>query len=117
MDEGNLIRYTGDECPMGNAVRALAGKWKLPVLYVLSMNGTLRFAQVRRATGATNAMLSNTLQELEADGLVAREQFNEVPPHVEYSVTDLGKRLTPALMELDKWGRQIMDFRERGVEA
>lgn len=70
-------------------------------------HGTLRYAQLRRRTpGVSERVLINQLRELEADGMVHREQHPEVPPRVEYSLTDKGRSLGPALETLAAWGRE-----------
>lgn len=81
--------------PIGNALRAIEGKWKVPVMYVLCKQKSMRYSELRKALDITNMMLTSTLKELEADGLVSRVQYNEVPPRVEYSATKNGKRLIP----------------------
>lgn len=95
--------------PIGNALRAIEGKWKIPVMYVLCKQKSMRYSELRKALDITNMMLTSTLKELEADGLVSRVQYNEVPPRVEYSATKNGKRLMPALKEIRMWGESLED--------
>ena len=95
--------------PIGNALRAIEGKWKVPVMYVLCKKKSMRYSELRKALDITNMMLTSTLKELEADGLVSRVQYNEVPPRVEYSATKNGKRLIPALKEIRMWGESLED--------
>ena len=95
--------------PIGNALRAIEGKWKIPVMYVLCKQKSMRYSELRKALDITNMMLTSTLKELEADGLVSRVQYNEVPPRVEYSATKNGKRLIPALKEIRMWGESLED--------
>ena len=95
--------------PIGSALRAIEGKWKVPVMYVLCKNKSMRYSELRKALDITNMMLTSTLKELEADGLVSRVQYNEVPPRVEYSATRSGKRLIPALKEIRMWGESLED--------
>lgn len=93
------------ECPVTPVLLMLQGKWKNQVLYELCAHDTVRFGQLRKALpGITNTMLTSTLRELESDGLVKREQFNEIPPHVEYSFTEKGKGLLPVFYALMNWG-------------
>ena len=75
--------FTNEMCPMRVACRTLEGKWKIPMIYVLCEHGTLRYNELKKALGITNVMLSNTLKEMEQEGLVIRIQFNEIPPRVE----------------------------------
>lgn len=92
-------------CPLRNALEMIGGKWKLPVLCLLSSGEALRYSTIKRNVGGiTNMMLSQSLKELEANGIVKRVQYNEVPPRVEYSLTEAGQSLLPALNALARWG-------------
>lgn len=83
----------------------LSGKWRTHIIYELCKRPTCRFGELRKAVPhITNTMLTNTLRDLERLEIVHREQFNEIPPHVEYSLTDKGKALLPVFFELAKWG-------------
>jgi DNA-binding HxlR family transcriptional regulator len=87
----------------------LQGKWKNHVLFEMSRKTNVRFSDLKKALPEiTNTMLTATLRELEADGLVTRMQFNEIPPHVEYSLTEMGKDLLPVFFELFKWGMKYI---------
>jgi len=97
------------QCPVSFALRLIGGKWKLPILWALSCKGVLRYNELRRCVcGITNMMLSQSLKELEQNGLVRRIQYMEIPPHVEYSLTPSGESLMPALNELAAWGTEQM---------
>lgn len=105
--------YEGAGCPVEAALELIDGKWKGVVLYHLLTDGTLRFTAIaRRCRGATPRVLARQLRDLEADGLVRRRVFAEVPPRVEYSVTALGESLRPAVMALRDWGRGLLRVRE-----
>ena len=92
-------------CPVTPLLLMLQGKWKLQIIYELCIQDPIRFGQLKKAiSGITNTMLTTSLRELERDGLVSRIQFNEFPPHVEYSLTDKGKALLPVFYEMTKWG-------------
>ena len=92
-------------CPVTPLLVMLRGKWKAQVLYEFCIHDRMRFGQLsRELPGITNTMLSNTLRELEADGLIFREQFNEIPPHVEYGFTDMARDLMPVFYEIMRWG-------------
>ena len=96
------------DCPVKYALTVLSGKWKLYIIYVLSQEKTIRFNELQRKVGDISAiMLSKNLQEHEKDGIVMRKQFEEIPPHVEYSLSKLGQNLTPALESLGKWGTEV----------
>lgn len=92
-------------CAVEIALNVIGGKWKGVVLYHLSFS-TLRFSELKRKMpGITQRMLTKQLRELEADGIVNRTIYPEVPPRVEYNLTELGKSLEPIIGELLNWGR------------
>jgi len=101
-------RHTRLDCSPGCSVEAaislIDGKWKCVILFQL-LRGTLRFNEIRRRVpGVTQRMLTNQLRELEADGLIVRQVYAEVPPKVEYSLSPLGRSMEPVLMALKGWG-------------
>ena len=96
-------------CPIRNVVSRFGDKWSMLVLYQLhvSETGILRFNEMRRMmTDCSQKMLSQTLKNLEQSHLVHREVYPEVPPRVEYSLTDTGRSLMPVLTDLIAWGQQ-----------
>lgn len=102
-----------DRCPVRRALEMLSGKWRTHIIYALCRQQACRFGELKKAVpGITNTMLSATLRDLEAYGIVYREQFNEIPPHVEYSLTEKGKALLPVFTELAKWSETYMDHEE-----
>ncbi|UVC14139.1 winged helix-turn-helix transcriptional regulator [Mesorhizobium onobrychidis] len=91
-------------CTVEGTLRYIDGKWKGVVLYHL-FEGTLRFNEIRRRIpNCTQRMLTNQLRELEADGLIARKIYPQVPPKVEYSLTPRGMSLEPVITALKTWG-------------
>lgn len=97
-------------CPMRRTLELLSGKWRAHIIYELCKKPTCRFGELKKAMPRiTNTMLTNTLRDLESLGIVHREQFNEIPPHVEYSLTEKGKALLPVFTELAKWGEEHLD--------
>ena len=103
-----------DECPVHYALTKLNGKWKLLIVWVLTKNEMIRFNELqRKLSGISALMLSKNLQELEEDKIVIRVQYNEVPPHVEYSLTELGKAIEPALSMLGEWGEMVYEGSKR----
>lgn len=91
-------------CPIRYMHEMFGGKWKLPIVCILSRGEALRYSNIKRKLGnITNVMLSQSLKELEAAGIVRREQYNEVPPRVEYSLSEKGKTVLPALSQLSQW--------------
>ena len=92
-------------CPLTPVLLLLQGKWKSQVLYELCVNDIVRFGQLKKnLPGITNTMLTSTLRELEADGVIVRKQFNEIPPHVEYSFSQKGRDLMPIFYAMMNWG-------------
>lgn len=91
-------------CPVETTLDVIGGKWKGIILYQL-LNGTKRFNEFRRLNpGITQFMLTLQLRELERDGIIHREIYKEVPPRVEYSLTDFGRTLEPIIMSMKAWG-------------
>ena len=92
-------------CPVTSLIIMLQGKWKFQIIYEMCIKSPIRFGELRKnIDGITNTMLTSSLRELEKDGLVSRIQFNEIPPHVEYSLTDKGTALLPVFYAMTKWG-------------
>ena len=105
MNRKNLY---GDECPVLHALNLLGGKWRLPIIWHL-LEGGLRYNQLKRQLqGITNIMLTRSLQDLEECGLVKRIQHSEIPPHVEYFLTEHAKKLIPAMEIFQEWGEEQM---------
>jgi DNA-binding HxlR family transcriptional regulator len=91
-------------CPIEVALDVIGGKWKGMALHRL-LQGTARFNELRRAVpGATQRMLTLQLRELERDGVISRTVYPEVPPRVEYRLTEFGRRLAPILQMMESWG-------------
>jgi len=87
------------------ALSVMGGKWKPIILYHLGEKGVLRFSELRRGMPeVTDRMLTRQLRELETDGLIVREVFRQVPPRVEYSLTEPGRGLFPILVTMRDWG-------------
>ena len=105
-----------EDCSVKYALDVLSGKWKLYIIYVLSTQGQLRFNELQRQVGNISAtMLSKTLQELENAHLIIRHEYREIPPHVEYSLSQMGLQLTPALESLGQWGHQLYLLNEENT--
>ncbi len=96
---------TGSGCALRRVLDAVGGKWKILLLVALSQSEELRYGELRKLVfGITNTMLASSLKELEADGLVERHQYDEMPVRVEYCLTPRARTLIPILMELKDWG-------------
>lgn len=97
-------------CGIDAALDVVSGKWKGLVLWELHDRGTRRFAELRRALpGVSEKMLTQHLRQMEEDGLIRRKVYAEVPPRVEYSLTDEGASLNEALQPLGRWGRRRLE--------
>ncbi|MGE0077399.1 MAG: winged helix-turn-helix transcriptional regulator [Bacteroidales bacterium] len=104
-----IIFFHGENCPIRDVIGKLGDKWSLLVLMTLSSNGTMRFSEINKSIGdVSQRMLSVTLRSLESDGLVKRKVYPEVPPRVEYCLTELGSGLMPHLYNLVEWALQNM---------
>lgn len=105
-----------EKCAVETTLELIDGKWKGVVLFHL-LDATLRFNELRRrAPGATQRVLTKQLRELEADGLVIRTVYAEVPPRVEYRLSPLGETLRPIIVALKSWGTAYKE-RQLGERA
>lgn len=105
-----LTSKPANDCPVRKTLELISGKWRTHIIYELCRKPSCRFGDLKKALPKiTNTMLSSTLRELEHYGIVLREQFNEIPPHVEYSLTDNGKAMLPIFCELSKWGENFLN--------
>ena len=99
-----MRRPQAGACPAEATIGVIGGRWKVPIIWHL-FSGTKRFSELRRAMpDVTQKMLTQQLRELEADGIVNRKVYAEVPPKVEYSLTDAGASLKPVIDAMCKWG-------------
>ncbi|MBL4676489.1 MAG: helix-turn-helix transcriptional regulator [Mucilaginibacter sp.] len=98
-----------DECPVKDVLNRVGDKWSMLTVIMLSQNGTLRFNGLHQLIdGVSQKMLTVTLKTLEADGLVSRKVYAQIPPKVEYTLTTLGESLVPPLMTLYHWANKHM---------
>ena len=87
----------------------IGGKWKPLIIWRLMSNGILRYGQLKKSLNSiTHKMLSQQLKELESDGIIKRDEYPEIPPKVEYSLTEKGITLIPVLQGMVNWGSQNM---------
>lgn len=91
-------------CPLEYGLEIFGGKWKSRVICVLNEKGTLRYSSIRKEMlNITDTVLSATLKELIQDELIARRQYDEIPPRVEYALTNKGKSVVPILQSICQW--------------
>ena len=94
-------------CPLIYALDIIGQKWKLPIMWYLFDNDSTRYNELKRKVkGVTNMMLTKSLKELAEHNLIVRTQYESIPPKVEYSLTERGKKLLPTLNELNIWGEE-----------
>lgn len=92
-------------CLMAKLQKIIAGKWKIYILWILA-HQTIRFGELHRQLGnITQSLLTKQLRELEKDGFIVRQIYHEVPPKVEYSLSELGASFVPILKSLNQWGQ------------
>lgn len=108
MGDACQLKYCGNKkyyCDVELTLQVIGGKWKPIIIYHLGLDGVLRFSDLKRIMpNITQKMLTQQLRELEVDGLVHREVYAQVPPRVEYSLTDLGQSVMPVISLLCSWG-------------
>lgn len=91
-------------CPLEYGLEVFGGKWKSRIICVLAAQDRLRYSQLRRnMVNITDAVLSSALKELISDGIILREQFDEIPPRVEYSLSGKGRSVVPILQSICRW--------------
>lgn len=99
-----------NEKSIEHALKVLSGKWKLKVLWEIYSYDNIRFNHLQKnIKGISSLMLTRVLKDLINNKLVIRTQFNEVPPHVEYSLSELGKSLCPIIKLLEEFGGSILE--------
>ena len=95
------------ECPVTYTLSILGGKWKWLIIYLLFEHNILRYGELKkRLLGITHKMLSQQLKELDAANLINRKEYQQIPPKVEYSLSEQGKTLLPRLNLMCEWGRK-----------
>lgn len=102
-----------EQCPIEAGLNILSGKWKLKILWHLS-KGTIRFNELQRLLGnITTKTLTQQLRELEEQGIITRKVFPEIPPKVEYSLSEIGATLKSVLDQLCSWGKSYRAYQNR----
>ena len=102
-----------EKCPFTIAQRLIQGKWAILIMHYLSEE-PLRFNELlRRMPKMTHATLSNQLKQLEAEGLVIRKEYMQIPPKVEYSISNIGKEFQPVLESIRDWGEKYIEFQNQ----
>ena len=105
-----LTREELPDCPVATAVRLIGNKWKLLILRDLFVRPWRFNELLRDLPGLSQKVLTDNLRQLEADGIIVRTVSPEVPPHVEYALSDLGRTLEPIIEELRVWGAKYQEI-------
>ena len=107
MEKKNLF----GKCPYVTAQKVLTGKWSMHILYLLS-NGPVRFNELQRRMPEemTHTTLSRQLKTLEDEGLIIRREYQQIPPKVEYSLSDIGEKFKDVLSVLEVWGNEYIQY-------
>lgn len=101
--------FTYTDCPLEYASNIIGGKWKLKILWSLSQSETIRYNTLKKQIqGITDLMLTKSLKDLIQANVVLRNQYNEIPPRVEYSLTPQGVALIEALVPITNWSKESL---------
>ena len=110
MSEALTLEEQFGNCPFATVQSLIAGKWATLILHYLQ-DGPVRFNELHRMMPRmTHATLSVQLKDLEEKGLVTRVQYETIPPRVEYSLTEIGKKFHPAMAALQQWGEEYIEY-------
>ncbi len=100
-------------CPLENGLEIFGGKWKSRIICVLSAKDFMRYNQIKKElSNITDAVLASMLKDLIKDEIIDRKQYNEIPPRVEYSLTQKGKSVLPILQSICKWSQENVNSQE-----
>ncbi len=106
--ENKNAKKSEHKCSLKDVLDIIGGKWAMPIIYILS-KGKMRFKELERSIeGINTRMLVKELKNMEANGILTREIFATVPPTVEYTLTEKGKKLLPSIESLYKWGQEFI---------
>lgn len=102
-----------EDCYVKYAMDMIGGKWKLIIIWTMCQNGRIRFNELqRKVDGISSLMLSKNLKELEQDHLIIRHQYNEIPPRVEYELSELSQKLITVLHTLGEWAYEVNKYKK-----
>ncbi len=105
-DEKKIV-FDENSCPVTATMKVLGGKWKPILINAIYLTAPARFGELKRSVkGITQSMLTQQLRELEDDGLISRKIYAEIPPRVEYTLTEFGLTLSPIMLSMAKWGEE-----------
>ncbi|MCZ8284812.1 MAG: helix-turn-helix domain-containing protein [Bacteroidia bacterium] len=114
--EKKLI-FDENSCPVTATMQVLGGKWKSILINAIYLTSPARFGELRRSVkGITQSMLTQQLRELEDDGIISRKIYAEIPPRVEYTLTEFGMTLSPIMLSMAKWGEEYRIKKQNTVK-
>lgn len=100
--------FDENNCPVTATMKVLGGKWKPILINAIYFTAPSRFGELKRSViGITQSMLTQQLRELEDDGIISRKIYAEIPPKVEYTLTEFGLTLSPVILTMAKWGEEF----------
>ena len=104
---GEKMVFDENTCPITATMKVLGGKWKPILINAIYQTSPARFGELKRSvTGITQSMLTQQLRELEEDGIISRKIYAEIPPRVEYNLTEFGLTLSPIMLSMAAWGKE-----------
>lgn len=110
-DRTNKVSCHNYRCEIEVTLEVISGKWKSLIIWTLGLHNVIRFNEFKNIIPEiSQKMLTQQLRDLEKNKLVHRKIYNQVPPMVEYSLTDMGKKLLPILKEMDLWGKEFVNM-------
>ena len=102
-----IFFFDENTCPVTATMKVLGGKWKPILINAIYFTAPARFGELKRSiTGITQSMLTQQLRELEEHGIISRKIYAEIPPKVEYTLTEFGLTLSPILVSMAQWGKE-----------
>lgn len=102
-----IFIFDENTCPVTSTMQVLGGKWKPILINAIYHTSPARFGELKRSVkGITQSMLTSQLREMEDDGIISRKIYAEIPPRVEYTLTEFGLTLSPILQSMAKWGNE-----------
>ncbi len=109
------FKFDETSCPVTATMKVLGGKWKPILINAIYFTAPARFGELKRSVvGITQSMLTQQLRELEDDGIIKRKVYAEIPPKVEYTLTDFGLTLSPLIQAMAKWGEEYKLNKQKG---
>ncbi len=111
------IIFDENSCPVTATMKVLGGKWKAILINAIYHTSPARFGELKRSVkGITQSMLTQQLRELEDDGIISRKIYAEIPPRVEYTLTEFGLTLSPIILSMAKWGKEYRIKKQNGMK-